>query len=47
MKKREYKTGIEISDADWQRFEKFLPQRFHDAVFKPEPPPSPTLFPPP
>jgi transposase len=26
MKKRDYKTGIEISDADWQRFEKFLPQ---------------------
>jgi hypothetical protein len=26
MKKRNSQTGIEISDADWQRFEKFLPQ---------------------
>ncbi|GHT13869.1 hypothetical protein FACS1894170_10310 [Planctomycetales bacterium] len=25
MKKRDCQTGIEISDADWQRFEKFLP----------------------
>ncbi|GHT42172.1 hypothetical protein FACS189443_4880 [Planctomycetales bacterium] len=25
MKKRDCKTGLEISDADWQRFEKFLP----------------------
>ncbi|GHT45165.1 hypothetical protein FACS189454_04210 [Planctomycetales bacterium] len=26
MKKRDCKTGIEISDTDWQRFEKFLPE---------------------
>jgi hypothetical protein len=26
IKKRDSQTGIEISNADWQRFEKFLPQ---------------------
>jgi hypothetical protein len=32
MKKRDYKTGIEISNADWQRFEKFFSHLKHRPI---------------